>query len=184
MKKRIYIAVLVLIAGLFVAFLFLKGNVTENSSKNANSETKTNPVIANYVKACDLLTLDEAKSILGNEAAQGSKDEPVQGEDVVVSNCVYTNNAVQVENIRIATVMVRTGISDAGKESNIATFKGGTPSDTQPVVGIGEAAYYTPQAGQLSILKDGNWISVVLSGTDPTKASLEDAKILAQKVLN
>lgn len=178
------------IIGLVAAILIVGMGLTVfkgNDEKPAESEQQASTSAvqnADIVKACDLLTIDEAKQLLGDSAVPGTNQDPTINEDIGISTCTYTNNAQVVSDIRITTVMVRTGLTEAGKESNKFTFEGGRPADTELVAGIGEAAYYTPSAGQLSVLKDGNWISVVFAGTEPQKATLADAKLLAEKVIN
>jgi hypothetical protein len=101
--------------------------------------------------------------------------------------CNYTNNATPVSAIRVATVMTRSALSEEGQLTNESSFEPGgaaNPAGAQPVEGYGDKAFWDPAIKQFSILDGTVWISIVYGGTNPSANTLEDAKKVADLVLN
>lgn len=169
---------IVLIGG--IAYLILGGNNPSSTSNSASSSDDTVKLVP--VRACDLLTLDEAKQLLGDDTSESSNTSAVTSGDVSVDTCSYTNNGTTADNIRIVTVMARAALTDVGLDSNIGAFeKDGTanPAGATAVNGYGDKAFWDPTTYQLAILKDNTWLSIVYGGTNPTKNTLGDAKKVA-----
>lgn len=158
------------------------GPLASSGETTDGSETK---LVA--VKACDLLTLDEAKRLLGSNTTEASNTTAVTGEDVSVDTCSYTNNGTTAENIRIVTVMARSALTDLGMDSNNGAFeKDGTanPPNAIAINGFGEKAFWDPITYQLAILDGNTWFSIVYGGTNPTKNTLDDAKKVAELIVD
>jgi len=136
--------------------------------------------------ACDLLTLDEAKTLLGDKTINGVHETPVQSGDLTVSKCAYSDGLPDTENAVVAAISVRSGINDAGIALNKAQYESGKPSaGIEEVSGLGDNAYYNTGLGQLNVLKDSTWILLSYgSASAPQGNSLEETKKLAQLVLN
>ena len=136
--------------------------------------------------ACDLLTPDEAKSLLGDAAINGVNNTPVQQKNVTVSKCSYSDGLADTSNAVVAALAVRSGINDAGIEKNKADFVTAKPSaGFEDVEGVGDSAYYTVDNGQLNILKASTWLIVSYgSATAPQDNSLEDTIELAKLIIN
>lgn len=189
MDKKVLIGLIagavVLIGGITFAVLSSNGSsssITDDNKSTNNSATK---LVA--IKACDLLTLDEAKQLLGNNATEGSNTSAVTGEDVNVDTCSYTNNGTTATDIRIVSVMARSALTEVGLDSNLGAFeKDGTanPANAVVVSNIGDKAFWDPTTYQLAILKGNTWLSIVYGGTNPTKNTIDDAKKAAALVDN
>ena len=136
--------------------------------------------------ACDLLTLDEAKEFLGEATINPVSENPVQTGSLTVSKCSYSDGLIDVENAKVIAIVVRSGINDAGIDLNKAQFESGIPtSDVELVDGVGDRAYFNTILGQLNILKESTWVIISYGqAASPENNSLEDAKKLADKVLN
>jgi hypothetical protein len=143
-------------------------------------------VVYEPANACSLLTLDEAKSLLGEKTINGVIQAPVQSGNLTVSKCGYSDGLPDTAHAVVAAVVVRSGINDTGIALNKAQFIAGKPSaGVEDVSGLGDSAYYNAGLGQLNILKDSTWILVSYgSSTDPQGNSLDETVKLAKLVLN
>lgn len=180
MNKNVIIGAVVAV-GIIVGGVIFYATYGGKSSSTGSSNTSSGKY--NVVKACSLFTLDEAKQLIGESASIGDTSEPPSSDDISVDNCSYTNNATTMPTIRVATVMVRSALSNDGLTSNKEAFEPGGaahPSGATAVEGYGEKAFWTP--GQLAILKGNIWIGIVYGGANPANNTLEDAKKLADLV--
>lgn len=136
--------------------------------------------------ACDLLTMDEAKSLLGDTTINGVNTLPVQQGNLTVSKCSYSDGLPDTANAVVAAIVVRSGINDIGIEINKAQFLSGKPSaGIQDVEGVGDQAYFNTGLGQLNVLKDSTWILVSYGlASSPQANTLEDTIKLTKLVLN
>ena len=136
--------------------------------------------------ACDLLTLAEAKTLLGDSTINGVVQTPVQQKNITVSKCGYSDGLPDTANAVVAAIVVRSGINDAGIQQNKNEFVAGKPSaGVEDVSGIGDKAYFNTGNGQLNVLKDSTWIIASYgSGATPNANTLEDVTKLAKLVLN
>jgi hypothetical protein len=148
--------------------------------------TRQPSIVYEPANACALLTLNEAKTLLGDKTINGVNQTPVQSGDLTLSKCGYSDGLPDVSNAVVAAIIVRSGINDAGIALNKAQFTAGKPSaGIQDVAGIGDSAYFNVGLGQLNILKDSTWIIVSYgSGSAPQGNSLADTEKLAKLVLN
>jgi len=136
--------------------------------------------------ACDLLTLDEAKTFLGESTINGVNKTPVQTGVITTSQCGYSDGKVDVENAMVIALNVRTGINDAGIELNKAQFESGIPTENVEILSnIGDQAYFNTKLGQLNVLKQSTWVLISYGpGADPQANKLEDAVKLADKIFS
>lgn len=143
-------------------------------------------IVYQPTSACELLTIYEARELLGNATIQSNISEPVLSGNTATSRCGYTDGNANQDELIVAAVMVRSGINDKGVEQNKTEFKNGRPIDnTETIENLGDAAYFNSYNGQLNILDGYNWI--VLSygvGSAMEANNLEDAVRLGQKVVN
>lgn len=142
-------------------------------------------IVYEPAKACELLTLPEAVTILGDKAVPTNNTAPSQSQNVTTSQCGYTDGTPDTETMLVAAVVVRSGINDDGTEQNRSEFSTAKSQiDTQPVNGVGDDAFYNAKLGQLNILSGRNWM--ILSsgvGSTPQANTLEDSLTLARTVL-
>jgi hypothetical protein len=143
-------------------------------------------IVYEPARACELLTLGEARELLGEATINGVIVEPVQTGDITTSRCSYSDGLIQGGSDTVAAIVVRSGINDAGIELNKAQFVSGIPTDNVEMVkDLGENAYFNKTLGQLNVLKASTWILISYgSSSSPTANTLEDAVKLADKVLN
>lgn len=188
MNKKLLIGI---VAGLLIVavgtVLFLNSNKSAApSASSANDKSSSTKLVA--VKACDLLTLAEAKQILGSSATTGNNTKPTGTDSISVDTCSYTNNATNVSDIRIVTVMVRSALDNDGLDSNKEAFEPGgaaNPSSAVAVSGYGDKAFWDPATYQMAVLNDNQWIGLVYAGTNPmTTSTLDGTKKVADLTLN
>lgn len=148
--------------------------------------TRVPKVVYEPARACDLLTLDEAKAFLGDATINVVSENPVQTGSLTVSKCGYSDGKIDTDNAVVAAIVVRSGINDAGIALNKAQFESGKPlTDVEVLSGVGDSAYFNTALGQLNILKQSTWIIISYGAAQtPTANTIEDAKKLADKVLN
>lgn len=194
-KTLIAIIGAVIIVGGGAAFLITRNNnnsaTVTNTSTGQSQEVKTGDAAIVVVDACDVLTEQAAKQVLGDGAKKGDTQAGnASSDDVSVSNCVYTYKPVttgsalqQVQSTQAAGVLVRSAKTSAGTESNKAVFTTQKPAGVEDVSGYGDMAFWNPKYGQLNILKGGNWYIVShYTGVSATKGTLEQAKQLADAI--
>lgn len=143
-------------------------------------------IVYKPTSACELLTIDEARELLGNATIQSNVSKPVVSGNTATSRCGYTDGNPKQEELIVAAIMVRSGINDKGVEQNHAEFKNGRPlKDTETVEGLGDAAYFNNNNGQLNILDGYNWIILSYGvGLATQTNTIEDVVRLGKKVVN
>lgn len=181
-KKLLTIIIgVVLVAGVSAAIWYI---ASQRSSGNAGTATQTSPY--GERDACHYLTQDIADKVLGSNAQKGADMPGSKSDDIQVSICTYTaatdGSLESVRNLRTATLLVRSPLSQIGTSSNEAQFN--PPKEgAENVPGYGEAAYWDSQMGQLNVLKNETW--VILSVGPPSLAdkSLTETKQLADLIV-
>jgi hypothetical protein len=148
--------------------------------------TRQPRIVYEPANACNLLTMAEAKTLLGDKTINGVNQTPVQSGNLTVSKCGYSDGLPDTANAVVAAIVVRSGINDAGILQNKKEFVAGKPSaGIQEVTGVGDSAYFNAGLGQLNVLKDSTWILVSYgSGASSQGNSLDDTVRLAKLVLN
>ncbi|MFZ1301296.1 MAG: hypothetical protein WAQ27_01805 [Candidatus Microsaccharimonas sp.] len=147
----------------------------------------TPKVVYQPVDACTRLTLNEAKELLGDGAVLTTPPiAPVVNKNTALSRCGYTDGSADTNGIIVAAITVRSGVNDDGAAQNKTDFTNGSLGATiEAVEDVGDEAFFNPDLGQLNILDGRDWIILSYGvGSDPQGNTLEDAKKLAEKVLN
>ena len=166
------IAVIIIVAALIVSIVAFIQNSTPR-------------IVYQPAKACDLLTIEKAREMLGNRTLKSGVSDPVQNENTATSKCGYTDGNPDTKNLVVAAIVVRSGINDKGVEQNRSEFTSGRPDvDVEIINELGDSAYYNQANGQLNVLDGRNWIIFsygVGSSTDTN--SVEKSVELAKKVL-
>lgn len=187
MNKNVLIGAIiavVVVAGGAIFYMNMNGSGNSSSSSSDSSSVKSGKKYS-AIKACDLFTLAEARQLMGVNAGDGVPSPPPSTDDVSVDTCSYSNNAKNVSEMRIATIMVRAALTDVGMDSNKDAFKEGGaayPAGATTVEGYGEKAYWDNTTRQLAILKDNVWIGIVYGDANPSTNTLDDAKKVADLV--
>ncbi len=142
-------------------------------------------IVYQPAKACEWFTVDEARSLLGEDVLNTESNKPVIDGDVAVSKCGYTDTNGNSDAMKVAAVAIRSGINDAGQAKNETDFAAAKSSNiVDDITGIGDAAYFNKTSGQLNVLNDKKWIIINYGfGATPEANTAEDAIIVAKKVL-
>ncbi|MEK7447784.1 MAG: hypothetical protein AAB632_03290 [Patescibacteria group bacterium] len=177
---------IIVVGGIAAVFVYTNKSVNiTNTDTGQTTEVKTGDNAIVSVDACDILTQDIAKNILGDAAKKGDLPESqASTKDVSVSSCVYTaridaNGAVSISNTKGASVLVRAAKTNAGSDSNKSQFGTNKPAGVQDVDGIGDKAFFNPAYGQLNVLKGGNWYIIANYSGTAGSGTLESDKQLA-----
>lgn len=143
-------------------------------------------IIYQPTKACDLLTVKDAKSLLGNRTISTSNTAPQISADNATSQCGYADGNPQTEEMIVIAIIVRAGVNDEGVARNNTDFAAARPEKgVQDVEGIGDDAFFNEANGQLNVLDGRNWMILSYGvGSDPLRNTLADAKTLASKILD
>jgi hypothetical protein len=184
MNKKLIIGLVV--AGIIVItsiliFINTIGDESSNTSNDSTTSTSSTTQLT-AVNACNLLTLPEAKALLGEFATEGDETFPSTNDDISIYTCSYINNAKTSPEIRIITVMARSALTHDGLTSNVEAFENGgaaRPEGAVAVEGYGKKAFWDPALHQLAVLKDNTWYGIVYGGTNLQNSSLDDAKKVA-----
>ena len=184
MNKKIIFALIgtIVIVGAVIAgaILATKQGTPENTTESTQTTYKV-------TKACDLLSLEEAKTFLGANTTLGETNDPAVSPSLSVDTCSYRNGATNLDDLRVITISTRSALDQDGYDGNVTAFDtedGSTPAaGDQVVTGYGDKARWDTTLHQLTILKGSVVISIVYGGTDQTMNSFEDTKKVADVVL-
>ena len=136
-------------------------------------------------KACDVLTAEIAKSLLGSVAAAAPPVPVADSDAVLVTTCVRANAVTGLDKTRSLSLLMRVAKSKVGATANESVFSSASlPTGAQNVSGYGDHAFWNPAYGQLNILKNGNWYILSSGLIDPRKHTLPDAEKLADKIID
>jgi len=193
-SKIILVAILsFVLVTIFVGFFVLNGNLSNTNNGNQSRSSK---------KSCEILTLELAQLVFGEEAIQ-DKDEPnfdVSNEDVDVTSCSYFTNNMDFQKLKSVSLLTRFAKSDTGKESNsfgfdvnkrkdYSDFEGmnigienmPTPAPVEEINIQGAKSFYDSDLKQLNILIDDGVYWLIISGRNIDKSSLI---LLAEKIVS
>jgi hypothetical protein len=187
-KLGVYgVAAVVVVGAITGAVVLWHKNKSANPTDNASNTIVSKGY--NVVAACRVLTLDDAKQVLGN-AAKASNSNGIgdtENADVKVTNCSYTSGVGTGSDFTTIGLLVRAAKTKAGGESNKAVFVSNKPAginDVQHVQGFGDAAFWDQSKGQLNILKHNNWYIVSkLVGAHPDQAKQSDVEQVAKRIM-
>lgn len=191
MKKVLPIVVIVLILAGVGAFVMAnkdsdKDVSTSTQSTSAGGEAKTRQA----KKACDVLTLEDAKKVLGENAEKTELPSggAASSDDIDVTQCIYSQPAgdtlASIKAQKQASILVRSAKTDKGGESNKEVFEGSLkPAEAQDVSGYGDGAFWNPQFGQFNVYKNDNWYIISVGSSTPSEKTLEEAKVLADLII-
>jgi len=148
---------------------------------NATKEEAPKPQYAAQ-QPCELLTLAEAKEVLGSAATLVENGQPKNNGDLQIQTCSYGLGSGR--DAKIASVTVRSALTDEGIKSNQRGFDQNMAGGAMVTVeGYGDHAYWDADKAQFDIHSGRDWIIVTNSTTDLATATLDDAKLVADKAL-
>jgi hypothetical protein len=186
MKKSwpVIVVVVVVVAGVGIYFGTKSGRHTSKPSGSTNA-----PVSYSFKKACDILTLPKAQSLLGSSVSGGPTAANAATADIDVSTCAYIQelpagaSAGALKSAESASLLVRGAKTATGADSNDGQFKAPRkPAEAQDVSGYGDAAYWDPRVGQFNILKHHNWYILSYGPAQVSQHTLDHTKKLADAI--
>lgn len=166
-----------------IAALLIVGGIVGFIVSTRGSEPVVSERKYKSVQPCTIFTLAEAKEVLGEGATLAESTKPEGNGDLELSTCSYGLEAAGQDTI-IASVTYRTAVSDNGVKSNERGFEDNKTNDMEMVDGYGDKAYWDAAKAQFNIKKNREWIIVTNGGTDPAAATLDAAKLVADRVFN
>lgn len=175
-------------AGLYI--IFKSGqNPTVDPKYNAAKNAKIDPKLKyGPINACDVLTEEIAKSLLGDKLNKGSTPVgSVTTASIGVSNCGFLKQEVATGSsepkISGASLLVQFAKDATGAALNKSQFESGIlSSDVKKISDVGDSAFYNPQYRQLHVLKGSNWYIVTYYKNSMLNSSLESDLELAKKM--
>lgn len=183
MNRKLIAGIGVLILAVIGVGLFLIFKPEQEPVRNV--VTKTNSSNKYVVKkACDILTLSNAKQLFGIENVTTNPEDntaSTETNDIVQSSCTYVAKTGP-SGFQTASILVRSATSDAGNSSNSQHFIQKRPVNTQDVTGYGDRAYWNIQLGQLNILKGNTWYIVSLGSPTINQRTLGETEKLAKVI--
>jgi magnesium transporter len=127
----------------------------------------TGTVIRNAPNACTVATGPEIQQVFQLPFAKGSSEVSDK-----LSSCEWTHDATKLD--------IHTGLTDAG---GFDDFIAVLPGAKQPVAGLGDKAFYQPNAGVLFVLKGDTRVSISYAG--PPRPTLDaDERQLMTRILS
>jgi hypothetical protein len=144
-------------------------------------------VVYQPAKACELLSLQTAKELLGAKAINSTAKDPelARSGNTATSECGYTDGTGDTENMLVAAISVRSGVNDEGVALNKKEFSiNKSGKAIKSVKDLGDDAYYNESLGQLNILDGRKWIILNYGvGSAPQANTIEQAIELANEIL-
>lgn len=161
-----------------VGFVSLQSEDTKDTSRQLQTN-KADPSKYVVKKACDILSLDDAKKLFGDDNVTITPEDNTgaQSNDIGVSSCSYID-----KSMKAATILVRSAKTDAGQASNKAQFTQKRPPNTQDVSGYGEGAYWNLQLAQLNILKGNTWYILSYGAPNINQRTLGETEQMAKLI--
>ena len=180
--KTIIIAVLglVIIAGGALA-------ITKNKSSNQRSEdtviTNTDSEQSKGKAACALLTLDDAKDVIGDKASLSEdKGDPTSATNGVVDidNCTYSADGATIGDFTQITIQRHYGDKAQVKQA-YENYKKEFPGEE--LSGLGDEAYYATGAKQVQALKGGYWLYITGGSINAGDAANKELELKAARLV-
>jgi hypothetical protein len=180
------ILVVAAVAGVVLAMNSSKNH--DDNSQPANIQKKPAADIPAKKQACGIFTLADAKQLLGDSAKGGENQADTSSQDVDVTTCNYlqdlSSSNAPVSSSKTASLEVKLPKTANGIKSNQGQFGPIKPGGVQDVSGYGDKAYWDPEHGQLDILKNNTWYILSYGSTTPSARTLDEAKQLADLLIN
>jgi hypothetical protein len=161
---------ILLVVGVGMAFFAIRDAINNNIALSSQT-------------ACDMLTINEAKTLL-NDTAKKSDDVTGNKEtaDLSKSRCSYVTQGAGLQDIWTLTLELRMAKTDEGKAENTSYFAP-NKTDDQQVAGYGDEARWDAYSGRLSVLKGGDFYLVSMTkGFGGNTVLLADVQKAAEAV--
>jgi hypothetical protein len=165
MKKILWGGLMVIV---FAAYIFINRPWVASPSANIKA-----------LRACDALTLAEAKQLLGEiaTASNANSENDRSSKDIRMTECQYTSTDGAWAKVRILAPLTSAGAS--ANEIQYPASKAGS----QAVSGYGDKASYDPELGDLNILKHDVWLTISSGTQAKDSITLSAAQKVADLVM-
>ena len=181
MKKLIIPIVILVIVVAGGAYALLNKNDSPTQTQSTNQSTNKSNITV--VKACDVLTLEDAKKLIGENAVllpQASDSNLSSTENVVVDNCSYSADGATLGDMMQLVLQVQSGSKDDMK-SAYETYKKEYPGE--PISSLGDEAYYSTDNQQVVARKGMNWFFVGVGSMNTSQEQNKEQAIKAATVV-
>ena len=177
----------VVLVGAAVAAVVIATKNSHSHDDKLSTDVPQTTKKTDFKEACEVFTLADAKSLLGDNAKGGETGPELSSDDLAVSTCTYTQDAgsnAPISTSKSATLLVRAPKTSKGTISNQNEFGPLKPAAVQAVEGYGDKAYWDAPHGQLNILKNNVWYVLSYGPATPADRSLDQARQLADSLIN
>ena len=146
------------------------GSSDSKQQNTASSDAKADAAPKPESLACDALTAEAAKRILGKQATSTKANDmsDLATTNTTLSSCAYMDGTTRLQ------VTVRTPNGNLGVSKNATVFGSDRPANAAKVDGLGQSAFWDPDTHRLNILHSNIWYIVDL-GENSTQAAAETA---------
>lgn len=137
------------------------------------------------VDACNLLTEDIAKELLGEKVIGITSGEPETENNIATSQCSYSDSNPNEDLMKVAAVSIMSPRNANGKETIKTGFESAKSSSAvQAVLDIGDSAFFDKSLGQLNVLQKNLWIRFsVGTGESIESTTIDDLLSFAKIIL-
>ena len=181
MKKFIIAGIVAVIAA--GGFLIINTNSNKKDENNTATPASTSDSTAETKKACELFTLDDAKTLIGSGATvvEGSGSANLATtESVTTDNCTYSADGATLGDLKQLTIQVQSGDSRQVKQA-YENYQKEFPGDALPE--LGDTAYYATEAKQVNAFKNGVWVFVAGGSINAGDDANKELEIKAAKLV-
>lgn len=182
MKKLIIAGLVIVIA--VGAIVVLSGTLNKSSDKNTSVVKNETSNDTKGKTACELLTLEDAKSLIGENATQSEdtgSPNLATTENGRVDNCTYSADGSNLGGLKMLTIQVQFGDKDQVKQA-YENYQKEYPGETLP--NLGDAAYFATGAKQVNVLKGEYWILAAGGSLNDDDNAIKDLELkTAQRAL-
>ena len=132
------------------------------SKEQASNRGLSAAFTSDIATACETLTLEEAKSITGENTklSSGTGIGDREDADLKVTNCGYVRQGQAVGDGRIITLSVFAAKTQAGADQNKSYFTPDKSSKFEAVGGYGDSAYWDEFSNRLYIIDGNNYYTI------------------------
>lgn len=181
MKKIVIVLLVIAVTGSgFVVASKLQDKTTDTKEPVASvAETPKTEV----KKACELLTLEDAKGLIGTNAtlSEGSgAPNLATTENVKVDNCSYSADGATLADLKQLTIQIHSGDASQVKQAfdnYKKEYSGETLSELEGT------AYYGTETKQVNVLKNNTWLFVSGGSINAGDAGNKELQIKAAQVI-
>lgn len=158
MKKSIVAVLIVALVSVGIGYALIRTNDNKSSGNDTTDNIASDSSSMQGKKACELLTLEDAKKLIGENAtlSEGTGDANLATTDKVnVDNCTYSADGATLGDFKQITIQRHYGdktLVTQAYEANKKEFPG------EDFAGLGDMAYITTDGKQVNAVKDQYWV--------------------------